>query len=137
MSPHLWTPHKFIPYTIELVITALHTENWVRTHKLISMQHTPLLVSIPEHPTISHHTLLITLCRTPTSLIPRPFEFRTRKGIAHPCVLGLDIIVCNYTYTGALGQVTMETQPTAMEKLAHVCAMCNRPFPSTVQRAWV
>ena len=34
----------------------------------------------------------------------------------------------NSTYTGDLGQVTMDTLPAAMEKLEHVHAMCTRPL---------
>lgn len=31
-------------------------------------------------------------------------------------------------HTGTLGQATMGTRPAAMEKPAHACAMCTRPF---------
>ena len=47
----------------------------------------------------------------------------------------LDIIIYSSVYhpvrmwdVGDLGQVTMETRPAAIEKPAHMCAMCTGPF---------
>ena len=61
-----------------------------------------------------------------TSLVPRPFELRRRRGLVHivcACTGGLqkklgDLDI--HITVRDLGQVTMEMRPVAMEKPAHM-----------------
>ena len=81
------------------------------------------------------------------SLIPRPFQWRRRKGLVHTALACTGVpqknvgiryhrvfvysSIChpyNCMYTGNLGQVTMETRPAAMEKPAHTRTLCIMPF---------
>ena len=102
--------------------------------------------TVPEH----QRSLFFVLRPLPALqliLISRPFGLRRRKDVVHMAHALMcrgtpkkprdsNIIIYssqyNYTYVGDLRQITMETQPAAMEKLVHVCVPA--PFSSSISK---